>query len=126
MVKHLHVKFTRILDIVDLSYKPIVLDVGSNDCTTLSAYPAEQCTRVGREPTAAKFRQYYPKGALLLLTSFLGERFEHAFPGRKAPVVTSFSMFYDLERYMDFVREVASIVDERGVWVFKQSYMPLM
>ena len=27
---------------------------------------------------------------------------------------------------MEFVREVASILDERGIWVFEQSYMPLM
>lgn len=126
MVKHLHSKVDRILGIVDLSDKPIVLDIGSNDGTTLLAYPADQCTRVGMDPTAGKFRQYYPEGVTVIADFFSGERFEHAFPGRKARVVTSFSMFYDLERPMDFVREVASILDERGIWVFEQSYMPLM
>lgn len=126
MVKHLHAKVERILGIVDLSDKPIVLDIGSNDGTTLSAYPTEKCIRVGIDPTSAKFRQYYPEGVTIIADFFSGRRFDKAFPGRKARVVTSFSMFYDLERPMDFVREVAGILDEKGIWVFEQSYMPLM
>lgn len=126
MVKHLHAKVARILEIVDLSDKPIVLDIGSNDGTTLSAYPAEKCVRVGIDPTSAKFRQYYPEGATVIADFFSGHRFDEDFPGCKARVVTSFSMFYDLEQPMDFVREVAGILDEKGIWVFEQSYMPLM
>ena len=126
MVKHLHAKVARILNIVDLSDNPIVLDIGSNDGTTLSAYPEDKCTRVGMDPTAAKFRQYYPDRVTVITDFFSGASFEQAFPNRKVRVVTSFSMFYDLERPMDFVREVASILDERGIWVFEQSYMPLM
>jgi NDP-4-keto-2,6-dideoxyhexose 3-C-methyltransferase len=126
MVKHLHAKVAHILKIVDLSDNPIVLDIGSNDGTTLSAYPADRCTRVGMDPTATKFRQYYPEGVTVIADFFSGKRFDDEFPGRKARVVTSFSMFYDLERPMDFVEEVASILDEQGIWVFEQSYMPLM
>jgi NDP-4-keto-2,6-dideoxyhexose 3-C-methyltransferase len=126
MVRHLHAKVARILNMVDLTDHPIVLDIGSNDGTTLSAYPADQCTRVGMDPTATKFRQYYPEGVTVIPDFFSGKRFDDAFPNRKARVVTSFSMFYDLERPMDFVREVASILDEQGIWVFEQSYMPLM
>jgi len=126
MVKHLHAKVNRILQLVDMSDKPIVLDIGSNDGTTLSAYPAQECTRVGIDPTSAKFKQYYPPDVVVVSDFFSGKLFMDKFPGRKARVVTSFSMFYDLERPMDFVREVASILDERGIWVFEQSYMPLM
>lgn len=126
MVKHLHAKVARILRIVDLSDSPIVLDIGSNDGTTLSAYPSQTCTRVGMDPTSDKFRQYYPEGVTAIADFFSARRFSEEFPGRKVRVVTSFSMFYDLERPMDFVREVAEILDERGIWVFEQSYMPLM
>ena len=126
MVKHLHAKVARILRIVDLSDSPIVLDIGSNDGTTLSAYPSQKCTRVGMDPTSDKFRQYYPEGVTAIADFFSARRFSEEFPGRKVRVVTSFSMFYDLERPMDFVREVAEILDERGIWVFEQSYMPLM
>lgn len=126
MVSHLQAKVKRILSIVDLSGSPIVLDIGSNDGTTLSAYPDGVCTRVGIDPTSAKFRQYYPDNTTVIADFFSARRFNEAFPGCKARVVTSFSMFYDLERPMEFVQEVASILDENGVWVFEQSYMPLM
>ncbi len=126
MVRHLHDKVVRILNMVELTDHPIVLDIGSNDGTTLSAYPGDKCTRVGMDPTAMKFRHYYPEGVTVIPEFFSGKCFNDAFPNRKARVVTSFSMFYDLERPMDFVREVASILDEQGIWVFEQSYMPLM
>ncbi len=126
MVKHLHAKVARILNMVDFSGNPIVLDIGSNDGTTLSAYPSDKCVRVGIDPTSAKFYQYYPEDARVITDFFSANRFYEAFPGQKAKVVTSFSMFYDLESPMDFVCEVSDILEEQGIWVFEQSYMPLM
>ena len=126
MVRHLHDKVARILSIVDLSDKPIVLDIGSNDGTTLAAYPENQCTLVGMDPTSEKFSQYHPKGMTAIPDFFSARRFNEVFPKRKARVVTSFSMFYDLEHPMSFVQEVAEILDDQGIWVFEQSYMPLM
>ena len=84
MVKHLHAKVARILGIVDLSDKPIVLDIGSNDGTSLSAYPAGKCTQVGMDPTSAKFRQYYPENITVITDFFSARRFNEAFPGHKA------------------------------------------
>lgn len=126
MVKHLHSKVDRILSMVDFSGAPLVLDIGSNDGTTLSAYPGDLCTRVGMDPTSAKFRQYYPPDVHAIADFFSAAKFEAHFPGRKARVVTSFSMFYDLEAPMAFVSEVAQVLDDKGIWVFEQSYMPLM
>jgi NDP-4-keto-2,6-dideoxyhexose 3-C-methyltransferase len=125
MVQHLHAKVERIMSIADMSGHPLVLDIGSNDGTTLSAYPAS-CTRVGMDPTAAKFRQYYPDDVVVIADFFSADSFRQAFANRKARVVTSFSMFYDLERPLDFMSEVVAILDDEGIWVFEQSYMPLM
>ncbi len=126
MVQHLHAKVARILDIVDFSNNPIVLDIGSNDGTTLSAYPSAACIRVGIDPTSTKFYQYYPEDVTVIADFFSANRFFEAFPDQKARVVTSFSMFYDLENPMNFVRDVAEILEQQGIWVFEQSYMPLM
>lgn len=126
MVRHLHGKVQRILEMVDFSGQPVVLDIGSNDGTTLGAYPADSCTRIGMDPTAKKFREYYPQGVTAIADFFSAARFQEAFPGRRARVVTSFSMFYDLERPLDFMREVASVLEDNGLWIFEQSYMPLM
>src|SRR6185295_9302927 len=41
-------------------------------------------------------------------------------------VITSFSMFYDLEDPRAFMSEVADRLDDGGIWVLEQSYMPTM
>ncbi len=126
MVKHLREKISRIINLVDLSDNPIVLDIGSNDGTSLAAYPDMKCVRVGMDPTASKFKQYYPSDAHVISDFFSSDKFVALFPGKKARVVTSFSMFYDLERPLDFVHDISRILEDEGVWVFEQSYMPLM
>ena len=46
--------------------------------------------------------------------------------GKKAKVITSISMFYDLEEPIDFVKAVYEMLDVNGMWVFEQSYLPTM
>jgi hypothetical protein len=82
---------------------------------------------LGVDPTGEKFRHYYPSHVKLIPDFFSAELVVRAFPGKKARVITSFSMFYDLENPIDFAKQVASLLDETdGIWVFEQSYMPLM
>ena len=57
---------------------------------------------------------------------FSSATFQSKFGEKKAKVITSFSMFYDLEDPMAFMKEVTDVLDDDGVWVFEQSYMPLM
>jgi len=126
MVKHLRGKVARILGGAGLSKGDLVVDIGSNDGTTLSAYP-DNLLLVGIDPTGEKFSEYYPSHIDLLPDYFSADLLTSAYPGKKAKVVTSFSMFYDLESPIDFARQVASILDgNEGIWVFEQSYMPLM
>jgi NDP-4-keto-2,6-dideoxyhexose 3-C-methyltransferase len=126
MVRHLHAKLARILGVITLAGKPVVLDIGSNDGTTLAGYPEDSCERIGMDPTAGKFREYYPKDVTVIADFFSAKAFQEALPGKRARIVTSFSMFYDLERPIDFMREISEILEDDGVWVFEQSYMPLM
>ena len=125
MVAHLHGKVKRIMGQVELSAGDLVLDIGSNDSTTLQAYPSDLAL-VGIDPTGSKFGSYYPPHIQLIPDFFsaavLGERF----PGKKAKIITSFSMFYDLEDPISFMREVFDVLAEDGIWVFEQSYMPAM
>jgi hypothetical protein len=57
---------------------------------------------------------------------FNADLIRKSFPGKRAKVVTSIAMFYDLERPMNFVRDIAEVLDDQGVWVFEQSYLPFM
>lgn len=125
MVRHLQEKMSRVLARVPVGAGDVVLDVGSNDATTLRCYPAGP-RRIGMDPSGAKFRSYYPDGAELVVDFFSADSFFKASGGRKAKVVTSFAMFYDLEDPLGFMRQVAAVLAEGGVWVMEQSYLPAM
>ncbi|WP_129645550.1 class I SAM-dependent methyltransferase [Peristeroidobacter agariperforans] len=126
MVAHLHAKVRRILDRVTLPGDALILDIGANDSTTLQAYPSQGYTLVGIDPTGAKFRKYYPSHIRLIPEFFSAATVREHFGERKAAVVTSFSMLYDLEQPMTFMQEIAEVLDDDGVWVLEQSYMPTM
>ena len=126
MVAHLGRKVERIAGLVSLDPGDLVVDIGSNDSTTLRAYTQPGLTLVGIDPTGTKFRKYYPDHVELIPDFFSSALLEERFPGRKAKVVTSFSMFYDLPAPMEFMRQVAGVLADDGIWVFEQSYMPLM
>jgi hypothetical protein len=126
MVTHLHAKVRRILGRVPLPGDALIVDIGSNDSTTLQAWPTQGTTLVGIDPTARKFQQFYPPHIRLIPDFFSAATLQRHLPDRKATVVTSFSMFYDLEEPLTFMREVAEVLDDEGVWVLEQSYMPTM
>ena len=126
MVRHLHSKVRRICATVNLQKGDLVVDIGSNDGTTLSAYP-DDLQLVGIDPTGDKFRQYYAPHLQLIPDFFSADLLTRTISETKAKVITSFSMFYDLESPVDFAKEIASVLDpHEGVWVFEQSYMPSM
>jgi NDP-4-keto-2,6-dideoxyhexose 3-C-methyltransferase len=126
MVAHLHAKVRRILERVTLPGDALIVDIGANDSTTLQAYPSQGCTLVGIDPTGAKFRKFYPPHIQLIPEFFSAATVRQHFGERKAAVITSFSMFYDLEEPMTFMKEIAEVLDDDGVWVLEQSYMPTM
>jgi NDP-4-keto-2,6-dideoxyhexose 3-C-methyltransferase len=126
MVRHLQSKVDRILSQVSLESGDLIVDIGSNDGTTLAAYP-ETLNLVGIDPTGEKFRNHYKSHIQLIPNFFSSDLLEQAYPGKKAKVITSFSMFYDLESPVDFAKQVAAVLDPKdGIWIFEQSYMPLM
>ena len=126
MVAHLKSKVARIKALGIIEPSDIIVDIGSNDATTLKEYDFPSATLVGIDPTGLKFKQFYASNIKLLADFFSAAAFKNAFPGKKAKVVTSFAMFYDLENPIAFMREIGEILDDHGVWVFEQSYMPSM
>jgi hypothetical protein len=125
MVRHLTQKVRELERIVDLKPGDTVLDIGSNDATSLKAYNVPGLRRVGIDPTAAKFRQYYPDDVALVPDFFSAELFFRS-GLQQARVVTSIAMFYDLEHPISFAQEIERILAPDGIWHFEQSYMPSM
>lgn len=126
MVKHLHDKVHKISSYVSLKPGDLIIDIGSNDSTTLQAYPKAELCLVGVDPTGIKFKSYYPDHIQLIPNFFSAKLIKKQFPNQKAKVITSFSMFYDLEDPMHFMTEIHEVLADDGIWVFEQSYMPAM
>jgi hypothetical protein len=125
MVEHLSDKVAFLERLTALRTGDVVLDIGSNDATTLKAYRTKGLCRIGIDPTGEKFRHWYPEEICLVPEFFSAEAFRTAAPG-KAKVVTSIAMFYDLESPVDFARQVEAVLADTGVWHFEQSYLPSM
>lgn len=127
MVRHLDAKVARVLDMVALREGDLVVDVGANDGTTLGAYPESiGADLLGIDPTGAKFRRYYKPNVDLCADFFTAGTLREVRPGKRARVLTSFSMFYDLESPMTFMQDAHDVLADDGVWMFEQSYMPAM
>ena len=125
MVEHLRAKVEGLLRVQPLAPGDVVLDIGSNDGTTLSFYPST-AKLVGMDPTASKFRKYYPGHVQVVPEFFSSAAFLAATGGARAKIITSIAMFYDLERPMEFMRQVFESLADDGVWHFEQSYLPSM
>lgn len=125
MVRHLENRVRDIESRVKFEADDVVIDIGSNDGTTLSFF-SDSLTRIGIDPTSNKYRRYYPSGAIVSPDFFSSELALSLSGGRLAKVITSVAMMYDLEDPGNFVKEVVSVLSDDGVWMFEQSYLPLM
>ncbi len=123
MTKHLHQKVERIRAMAPLRDGDLIVDIGSNDGTTLAAYPIDGYRLLGVDPTGAKFRHHYPPHIELIADFFSLETLRKDIGQKRARVVTSFSMFYDLETPLEFMSEVLRLLEDDGIWVFEQSYL---
>ena len=125
MVGHLRATVARLSESLSLQSSDLVLDIGSNDGTLLSFYP-QGPTLVGMDPTAVTFRRYYQTRIEVLADFFSAAAFKAHFGTRRAKLITSLAMFYDLDAPIEFVAQIAEILDDEGVWHFEQSYLPAM
>ena len=125
MIDHLTHKVRLLERLAGPSSGDVVLDIGSNDCTTLKAYSTSGLTRIGIDPTGPKYSKFYPEDIRLVPDFFSAEAYRSVCRDR-AKIVTSIAMFYDLDDPIAFAREVADILADDRIWHLEQSYMPSM
>ena len=126
MVKHLDFKIKKLERVYHLQPGDTVLDIGSNDATSLKSYLTAGIHRVGIDPTGAKFKSFYPDGIQLVPDFFSSRVYADQVGEKKARIITSIAMFYDLEDPAAFVQDIGRVLAADGVWHFEQSYMPSM
>jgi hypothetical protein len=106
----------------------LIIDIGSNDGTllnyALSLNP--DITAIGVDPSSKKFAQYYSPSINLEVDFFSYNTVEKHLSSRKASIVTSIAMFYDLDDPVSFARDIHKTLADDGVWHFEQSYLPKM
>lgn len=125
MVDHLEKKINSLETLVSPNENDIVIDIGSNDATSLKAYKGK-FLKVGIDPTGNKFLSYYNNEIRLIPNFFSANIFKKIFHDRKAKIITSIAMFYDLEDPNKFVKDINDCLEFDGIWHFEQSYMPQM
>jgi len=105
----------------------VVLDIGCNDGTLLSQYPlGAKLVKVGIDPAMNIAERGKASCDFHACDYFKKETFDNLTEGRKAKVITSIAMFYDLEDPTEFIRDIYDCLDDDGIWIMQLSYTPLM
>jgi hypothetical protein len=125
MVEHLARKARGLEVLAGLAPADVVLDIGSNDGTLLGSYTTPSLHRIGIDPTASRFAEYYASDVSLVADFFSASAFGEV-SDRPARIITSIAMFYDLDDPVGFASDVRTCLATDGVWHFEQSYMPSM
>lgn len=100
-----------------------VLDIGCNDGTLLNAYP-QTFDRIGVDPS--DIAKTITPPIRVAHTTYPSEQAAKLLAGRKADIVTSIAMFYDLEDPVGFARSIKSVLAPDGIWIVEMSYLPTM
>lgn len=125
MVKHLWTIVDKIKLLTTLKPWDLIIDIASNDGVLLKAYGDHGFELLGIDPTAKKFKEYYPVYVSYISEFFSAEAIRNK-TTKKAKAITSISMFYDLPQPMEFVKQIKEVLDNDGIWILEQSYMPTM
>jgi SAM-dependent methyltransferase len=97
-----------------------VLDIGCNDGTLLSCYPAD-FKKYGVDPSDVAQEI---KGAVTVVQDiFPSSELNSILKGERLDIITTIAMFYDLEDPISFTKSIKASLAPDGIWM---SYMPTM
>lgn len=105
----------------------VQVDIGCNDGTLLS-FVDPNITRVGFDPAKNGYKELSSQHANHIVEDYFSSEAFNALPlaGKKAKIITSIAMFYDLEDPNSFVQQIDQVLDPEGLWILQMSYTPLM
>jgi len=103
----------------------VFVDIGCND-GTLFRFVDKNIIRIGFDPN--DYKKESSKHANLIINNYFShkEYKKTKYGHKKAKVITSIAMFYDLEDPGAFVSDIRKTLDKDGLWIIQMSYLPLM
>lgn len=117
---------TKAQKFVKLNAGDIVVDIGANDGTLLRFYNTKDLISVGFEP-AINLVEEAQEGTTKIINDFFNYKsFENEFHDKKAKIITSIAMFYDLEEPNKFVADIKKTLDKNGIWIIQMNYLVTM
>jgi len=117
MVKSLKDVVTRVQYKIKVFEDDIIVDIGANDGTMLSMFPEHGIT-VGFDP-AENLKGIAETRCDIFINDYFTKK---SYPfDRKAKIITSIAMFYDLEEPHVFIEDVKAILGIPGIWVIQMT-----
>jgi SAM-dependent methyltransferase len=110
---------------VSVAKGDVALDIGCNDGTLLRSYKDPGLERVGFDP-AKNFLGAQDEGFQRINDYFNKASYVAALGTRKAKIVTSIAMFYDLEDPVSFTKDVHDVMADDGIWILQMADLPTM
>jgi hypothetical protein len=126
MTKELGSIVQEIVSRVSLQDNDIWLDIACNDGTLLRQVPSN-LVKLGIDPAEDSFHVESSQHGIVIQDYFSYDAYKRTGYGdRKAKVITTIAMFYDLMDPHSFIEDIKSVLDDDGIWVLQLSYTPLM
>jgi hypothetical protein len=113
MVSSLHEIVEEVENRISLTEDSYIVDIGANDGTMLQMY--NKGIKIGFDPA---LNLHKPNCHTFINDYFTVEAYNKAVDS-KAKVVTAIAMFYDLPDPVAFTKDVASILDDDGIFVIQ-------
>lgn len=112
-------------ELAELNRGDVVVDIGSNDGTLLTLLKTPRLVKVGFEPSNL-WDLCQNKEVTTLHDYFNYEAFSKRFGDRKAKLIMSIAMFYDLDDPNSFVDDIRKSLDPNGLWIIQMNYLATM
>jgi hypothetical protein len=126
MVNHIKDKINFLKKKFRIVKDDIVIDIGANDGTLLSFLDSKKNKLIAVDPTIKKFNKFYKKNIIKVSNFFSFRGVEKYLKNKKAKLITSIAMFYDLPDPVFFAKQIYKTLADEGVWHFEQSYSGYM
>lgn len=117
---------SKVESLTSLKQGDLVIDIGSNDSTLLRSYQTPDLELVGFEPSKNLMEYAKLEKGNVINDFFSYESLKKIYGDKKAKVITSIAMFYDLDDPNIFVQGIKNCLAQDGIWIIQMNYLVSM